>query len=120
MIRSIRRFYSTAIAVCCLLLFSIATSAQSELVGVASVIDGDTIEVQGEKIRLHGIDAPEASQRCKTNDIQWRCEPKAALALSDFIGRVTISCKLHGIDRYQRWIAVCGNGDLNINRLMVL
>ncbi len=32
---------------------------------LARVIDGATIEVAGERIRLHGIDAPESGQRCR-------------------------------------------------------
>ncbi len=36
--------------------------ALADMTGQASVIDGDTIEVHGTRIRLHGIDAPESGQ----------------------------------------------------------
>ncbi len=43
----------------------LATPALADVAGVASVIDGDTIEVHGQRIRIHGIDAPESRQLCR-------------------------------------------------------
>ncbi|NGO54572.1 thermonuclease family protein [Allomesorhizobium camelthorni] len=54
-------------------------SNPSSLVGHASVIDGDTIEIHGERVRFNGIDAPEATQTCKDgNGATYRCGARAA------------------------------------------
>lgn len=60
-----------------LLLFSFVAAPQAHadrLTGVASVTDGDTLEIRGQRIRLHEIDAPESRQLCATAEGQrWRC-----------------------------------------------
>lgn len=91
----------------------------SDLVGVASVIDAD-LEIRGVLIRLHGIDAPESRQSCmRAFGAQWRCGQQAALALSDRIGRRTINCSVRNVDRYDRAIAVCRQGNQDLNRWLV-
>jgi endonuclease YncB( thermonuclease family) len=88
--------------------------------GVASVIDGDTIEVRSTRIRLAGIDAPESRQECQRADgAAWRCGQKAALALSDHIGRSVLNCEPSTKDRYGRIVATCFLGAEDINRWMV-
>ncbi len=57
----------------------------ADVAGVASVIDGDTIEVHGQRIRLHGIDAPESRQLCRLDGKPWQCGKDAANALADKI-----------------------------------
>ena len=80
---------------------------RSELVGRATVIDGDTIEIHGRRIRLYGIDAPESAQLCTTGGARYRCGQSAAVALADFIGQRTVICAQSGTDRYERAIATC-------------
>jgi len=88
--------------------------------GQASVIDGDTIEIHGERIRLAGIDAPESRQLCVGADLkQYRCGKTAAFALADRIGRSMVACKGEERDRYGRLIATCSAAGINLNAWMV-
>ncbi|MCV2890671.1 thermonuclease family protein [Ruegeria aquimaris] len=91
-----------------------------EVDGRASVIDGDTIEIRGIRIRLHGIDAPESGQSCHdAQDRIWRCGQKSALALADQIGRSVASCLVSDTDRYGRLIATCAADGRDLNAWMV-
>ena len=88
-------------------LFLLATPALADVAGVASVIDGDTIEVHGQRVRLHGIDAPESRQLCRLDGKPWQCGKDAANALADKIARRPVTCEDLGRDRYKRVIARC-------------
>ena len=65
----------------------LATLALADVTGPARVIDGDTIEVHGLRIRLHGIDAPESRQLCRLDGKPWQCGKDAANALAGKIAR---------------------------------
>jgi len=96
-------------------------SAQNGITGVASVIDGDTIEIHGQRIRLHGIDAPESSQLCvRPTGERWRCGQQASFALADQIGRATVRCERRDMDRNGRVVAACLANNEDLNRWMVL
>ena len=60
----------------------IATPALADVTGIASVIDGDTLEIHGQRIRLHGIDAPESHQLCRLDGEPWQCGKNATNALT--------------------------------------
>ena len=102
------------------ILLSATPATANELNGVASVIDGDTVEIRGTRIRLHGIDAPESRQLCtRPSGQSWRCGQQAALALSDRIGRRSVICVARDTDRYGRTIAVCSQDGIDLNAWMV-
>src|SRR5918998_3445139 len=63
-----------------------------DVAGAARVVDGDTLEVRGEKLRLQGIDAPELAQTCEAKGQPVPCGRLAAEHLDDLIGERTLSC----------------------------
>ena len=90
------------------------------IVGRASVIDGDTLEIRGQRIRLSGVDAPESGQFCQDEKGQnYRCGQKAALALADKIGMANVSCEPVDTDRYGRVVATCSANGEDLNRWLV-
>ena len=88
--------------------------------GVTSVIDGDTVDIHGQRFRLFGIDAPESKQLCTDPVGQpYRCGQVAANALSNLIGRQTVTCAKKDIDRYKRIVAVCSVNGQDVGAYLV-
>jgi endonuclease YncB( thermonuclease family) len=97
-------------------LILVASGATADtLTGRASIIDADTIEIHGERIRILDIDAPESRQPCfKPDGSEWRCGQQAALALSDWIGAAAVTCETTRKDKYKRWLARCSVGGVDV------
>lgn len=91
------------------------SAAQSEIVGVASIIDGDTIEIHGTRIRLSGVDAPESGRYCETVNVYQR----ASQALEHLVQGRTVSCAVSGLDRFGRSVAICRIGGTDLSQMMV-
>ena len=84
------------------------------------IIDGDTIHIGKNKIRLHAIDAPETKQKCTKNKIEWNCGLQSTKFLKKLIGSEQIKCIINGRDQYNRLIGVCYKNNLNLNSEMVI
>ena len=89
------------------------------IIGQASVIDDDTIEIHGTRIRLYGIDAPESGQTCLEEGSPTRCGQQAALALADKIANHVVTCEPKDRDRYNRVVAICRALGEDLNAWMV-
>lgn len=88
--------------------------------GIARVVDGDTLEVAGIRIRLEGIDAPESDQTCERGDgTSWACGSAASAELERMVRGQTVGCDPTGLDKYGRTLAVCYVGETEINAAMV-
>ena len=87
--------------------------------GRVSVIDGDTLELHGERIRLAAIDAPEARQTCRRDGETWPCGRRAAFALADFLGSRSVTCRWRERDRWRRAVATCMVGDVDVGGWLV-
>jgi len=120
--RICERFKKNMYWILILVAFCASTPALAgEISGRASVIDGDTIEIHGQRIRIIGIDAPESRQICteKATGAETRCGQKAAFWLSNFIAAHPVTCVEEGRDRYNRSLARCQVQESDVGAAMV-
>lgn len=84
-----------------------------EIIGRASVIDGDTIEIAGESIRLNGIDVPERAQPCQdAGGKSYRCGAVTANTLDQYLSQSRPTrCVFVERDRYGRFVGDCFRAD---------
>jgi endonuclease YncB( thermonuclease family) len=87
--------------------------------GVAEVIDGDTLRIGGEKVRLYAIDAPEARQTCERDGARWDCGGAAARRLVELVAAGQTVCVAEDRDRYGRLVARCTVGEVDLGRQLV-
>jgi endonuclease YncB( thermonuclease family) len=100
-----------------------ATAA--ELRGIAEVVDGDTLDIEGIRVRLDSIDAPEGDQLCQRDGRPWLCGDRSTEALRTLAEGRLVVCVTDGTDRYKRILAECWAGEpretagSSLNALMV-
>ena len=88
------------------------TSPVEILGSVPRIVDADTLEVAGQKVRLQGIDAPESGQSCRQAGGQrYQCGDHATQALRTRIGPDAVTCTIEGRDRYDRALGICYAAD---------
>ena len=84
------------------------------------IIDGDTIELNGERIRFSGIDTPELKQICTLDNIEIFCGNLAAIALKEKIGNEIVSCEREPEkDFFGRTLGECFINDESLSKFLV-
>ncbi len=86
-----------------LFIFNLSNANAQEL----RIIDGDTIHLNGKKIRFSGIDTPELKQQCIKNGVKNSCGITAKKLLTKLIGNNNVDCVSEGQDQYNRILAEC-------------
>lgn len=84
------------------------------------VVDGDTLDIGGVRYRLHGIDAPESAQECRSaSGGSWPCGQEAIEKIEQLVHLGETACEPKDRDRYGRIVAVCRVAGRDINAEMV-
>ena len=83
------------------------------------VVDGDTIVLNGEKIRFSGIDTPELRQTCMQGGEEVGCGMTAKMLLVKKIGNNTPECISEGKDVYKRTLAECFVNGESLSKFLV-
>jgi endonuclease YncB( thermonuclease family) len=91
----------------------------ADLAGVARVVDGDTLDLAGQRVRLHGVDAPESRQSCERGGAPWPCGTEATAALRRFLDGREVRCAALDRDRYGRVVARCRAGEEDLGAWLV-
>ena len=104
----------------CLLLFSLASQSDADITGRIHVVDGDTIRVSGQVIRLFGVDAPEVKQTCQTSEgLHWACGAWVSDVLRNAFDGQEEFCVEVEQDRYGRSVARCEVAGVDLGRWLV-
>ena len=99
-----------------LVFFFIYNSVKSQDI---KITDGDTITINGEKIRFSGIDTPEIKQACVKDGAKNLCGIKAKEILADKIANNKVNCLSEGKDQYKRTLAECFVNDESLSSYLV-
>ena len=92
-----------------------ATPAAADISGHARIVDGDGLEIGGQSIRLHGVDAFEMRQMCGGH----ACGQASANALRNLVGGRSVDCVEMDRDRYGRIVAACHAGGQDLGAAQV-
>ena len=83
------------------------------------IVDGDTIVLNGEKIRFSGIDTPELKQTCLKDGQEVPCGMTAKRLLAEKISNATVECISEGKDTYKRTLAECFVNGESLSKFLV-
>lgn len=106
--------------VCAAILVIDARAEPARVIGLARIVDGDTLDVGVVRVRLHGVDAPEAGQTCRRADGRpWPCGTEATSRLAELAEGKQVNCDALDRDQYGRIIARCLHNGIDLNGILI-
>ncbi len=112
-------FLGAFLVLASLIVAKIDLNGDTRINGPFYAIDGDTLAAGAERLRLIGIDAPEADQSCGEGQNVWTCGDAARDALAKFASAPDAYCAGSSRDRYGRVLVRCRLGETDINAELV-
>lgn len=97
---------------------AVVAKAGDTLSGEATVVDGDTLMVEGAQVELLGIDAPEAGQTCQAQRGAYECGQQATTMLTELVGDEEVDCSVQDVDLRDRAVATCVRNGVDLSRQM--
>jgi endonuclease YncB( thermonuclease family) len=92
----------------------------AEVQGKARILDGDTLEIGGQRFQLYGIEAPALDQVCHRAGQEYACGKVARAVLWALVGGREVSCApLVAAQGDAPTAAICSVGDTSLNESMV-
>lgn len=90
------------------------------IAGRANVIDGDTLEIRGQRIRLFGVEGIADDHVCvRTDDERWRCGPRALNALEEFLEESIVNCVRRDPNALTQLVATCTTGSTDLSLWLI-
>jgi len=99
--------------------YAMRGNSERDITGVAEAVDGDSLRMFGEELRLKGIDAPELMQTCLVSGREVPCGREARAALRRLLSTGMSTCIGSERDRYGRLLVECRVRGINVNAAMV-
>jgi endonuclease YncB( thermonuclease family) len=103
------------------LVLAVTAPALADISGPPRIIDGRTLEVAGQRIRLFGIDVPDVDQVCQHGGRDYQCGRVARAALWDLVAGLDVSCapETEVSKEDGSMAATCTAGGFSLNESMV-
>jgi endonuclease YncB( thermonuclease family) len=96
------------------------STLENSFSGYGYAIDGDSLKIAGNEVRLLEIDAPEYQQTCfDTNNLEYNCGQIAKKYTQNLIKNKQVDCYYFTTDMYKRYLAKCFIGELEINKELI-
>lgn len=96
-----------------------AFPVHADISGTPTVVAGDIMIVNGVRLHLHGIDAPEPNQVCVAKGRDYRCGTVAMTALMDLVAGTPVTCRLRDTKASSFTYATCEAGGFDLSSNMV-